>query len=90
MIRHFIAVKFCNKRLQCVVFYESHLAIIKWENCSRQECFMMIEVTPVMFSVSADLGWDHHDHIVIIMKQISLYNRMINPPGVASSGMMAV
>ena len=36
MIRRFIAVEFCNKRLQCVVFYESHLAIIKWENCSRQ------------------------------------------------------
>ena len=29
MIRRFIAVEFCNKRLQCVVFYESHLAIIK-------------------------------------------------------------
>ena len=52
VIRRFIVVKFCNKWLQCVVFYESHLAIIKWENCWRQECFMMIVVTPVIFSLS--------------------------------------
>ena len=83
MITRFIAVKFCNKRLQCLGFYENHLAIIKWGNCSRLECFMLIEVTLVMFSVCAHIQSDwHHDQNVRCWNQDDLY--LASPPQVWS------
>ena len=83
MITRFIAVKFCNKRLQCLGFYENHLAIIKWGNCSRLECFMLTEVTPVRFSVCAHIQSDwHHDQNARCWNQDDPY--LASPPQVWS------
>ena len=82
MITRFIAVKFCNKRLQCLGFYENHLAIIKWGNCSRLECFMLTEVTLVMFSVSSQIGimikmYDAGIKMILTWRRLLRYDRCV-------------